>query len=335
MLKGKNGETRWPSQPKVQNQIKKTKTTRKERRDLLYSNIPEWLQEFRENLVDDRVPEHRDSHLSSSSHEPSVEPLRSPSHHWIQQTECDSAWNLKVRRLVELHFDKFPTPATFACWKIRFKTEVCTCSQFPTEAKCNGSKKWSWLIQWMNWDLRHLLVVFQCRILKYLMQGLLQRWTKSSIILISQEESVWRNKRPRSRIVSFVADRLLPLIYDYFRVTGVHDSVENYADLFTISLRNDDIQEFDSKWDGILFQWRKSHLMTSWKDCTNWEYESLRNSTPYWNCMTWRLIRRKLDLIITDWRQWWKEVSSKIYETGILRQEMEIMRQTPWSRIKG
>ena len=32
------------------------------------------------------------------------------------------------------HFDKFTTSATFACWKIRFKTEVCTCSQFPTEA---------------------------------------------------------------------------------------------------------------------------------------------------------------------------------------------------------
>ena len=27
-----------------------------------------------------------------------------------------------------------PTPATFDCWKIRFETEVCTCSQFPTEA---------------------------------------------------------------------------------------------------------------------------------------------------------------------------------------------------------
>ena len=34
----------------------------------------------------------------------------------------------------DLHFDRFPTPATFACWKIRFKTEVCTCSQFLTEA---------------------------------------------------------------------------------------------------------------------------------------------------------------------------------------------------------
>ena len=37
-------------------------------------------------------------------------------------------------QLSDLHFDKFPTPATFTCWKIRFKTEVCTCSQFLTEA---------------------------------------------------------------------------------------------------------------------------------------------------------------------------------------------------------
>ena len=37
-------------------------------------------------------------------------------------------------QISDLHFDKCPTPATFACWKIRFKTEVCTCSQFPTEA---------------------------------------------------------------------------------------------------------------------------------------------------------------------------------------------------------
>ena len=37
------------------------------------------------------------------------------------------------------------------------------------------------------------------------------------------------------------------LIYEYFRVTGANDSVENCADLFTIVLRYDDIQEFDSK----------------------------------------------------------------------------------------
>ena len=47
------------------------------------------------------------------------------------------------------------------------------------------------------------------------------------------------------------------LIYGYFRVTGANDSVEHYADLFTISLRNDDFQEFDSKWDGILLSMTK------------------------------------------------------------------------------
>ena len=44
-----------------------------ERGDLLNFDIPEWLQEFKENLVNDRVPEHRDSH-ASSSREPSLEP---------------------------------------------------------------------------------------------------------------------------------------------------------------------------------------------------------------------------------------------------------------------
>ena len=37
-------------------------------------------------------------------------------------------------QIPELHFDKFFTPQTFSCWKIRFKTEVCSGSNFPTEA---------------------------------------------------------------------------------------------------------------------------------------------------------------------------------------------------------
>ena len=47
------------------------------------------------------------------------------------------------------------------------------------------------------------------------------------------------------------------LIYEYFRLIGANDSVENYTDLFTIVLRNDDIQDFDSKWDGILLSMTK------------------------------------------------------------------------------
>ena len=45
-----------------------------ERGNPLDSEIPEWLQEFRENLVDDEIPVHGDSH-ASSSHEVSLEPI--------------------------------------------------------------------------------------------------------------------------------------------------------------------------------------------------------------------------------------------------------------------
>ena len=47
------------------------------------------------------------------------------------------------------------------------------------------------------------------------------------------------------------------MIYDYFRVTGAHDTVLDYADLFTITLRNDDVQEFDTRWDEILLSMTK------------------------------------------------------------------------------
>ena len=59
------------------NQIPKTnkKETTIERGNLCDDpEIPEWLQEFRENLVDDEILLHGDSH-ASSSHEASLEPI--------------------------------------------------------------------------------------------------------------------------------------------------------------------------------------------------------------------------------------------------------------------
>ena len=63
----------WKPKPtKFQNQNKKETTI--ERGNLCDdSEIPEWLQEFRENLVDDEIPLQGGSH-ASSSHEASLEP---------------------------------------------------------------------------------------------------------------------------------------------------------------------------------------------------------------------------------------------------------------------
>ena len=49
------------------------KESKKEQSDSLCSEIPEWLQELREILVDDEIPVHGDSH-ASSSHEVPLEP---------------------------------------------------------------------------------------------------------------------------------------------------------------------------------------------------------------------------------------------------------------------
>ena len=42
------------------------------------------------------------------------------------------------------------------------------------------------------------------------------------------------------------------MIYDNFWVTGAHDTVLDYADLFSITLRKDHAQDFDTTWDEIL-----------------------------------------------------------------------------------
>ena len=149
-------------------------------------------------------------------------------------------------QISDLHFDKFPTPATFACWKIKFKTEVCTCSQFPTEA-----------MQWIkeveivdsvddlksSSSIRGISIpnfeVLDARIASALNKIVHNSHFKRRISL-EEQKAQKQDRFLRGRQIAY-------LIYDYFRVTGINDSVENYADLFTISLRND-----DSKLDGIL-----------------------------------------------------------------------------------
>ena len=41
------------------------------------------------------------------------------------------------------------------------------------------------------------------------------------------------------------------MVYDYFRVTGAHDTVLDYADSFSVTLHDDDILEFDKRWDEV------------------------------------------------------------------------------------
>ena len=52
------------------------------------------------------------------------------------------------------------------------------------------------------------------------------------------------------------------MIYDYFRVTA-HDTVLGYAHIFSVTLRENNVQEFDTRWDEVLFSClcQRYHLM--------------------------------------------------------------------------
>ena len=159
-------------------------------------------------------------------------------------------------QISDLNFDKFPTPAPFACWKIRFKTEVCTCSQFPTEAM-----QWIKEVELVDSvdELRSSsstrgipmpnFEVLDARIASALNKIIHNSQFKRRISL-EEQKAQKEDRFLRGRQIAY-------LIYDHFWVTGTHDSVENYTDLFTIVLQNDDIQEFNSKWDGILLSMTK------------------------------------------------------------------------------
>ena len=202
-------------------------------------------------------------------------------------------------QILDLHFDKFLTPATFACWKIRFKTEVCTCSQFPTEAM-----QWIKEVKMVDSvdDLRSSssfrsfsmpnFEVHDARIASALNKIIHNSHFKRRISL-EEQKAQKKDRFLRGRQIAY-------LINDYFRVTGIHDSVENYADLFIISLRNDDIQEFDSKWDRILLSMTKiphDDILEGLYKLTIRESEKLKTALELYDLETHQ---KKLNLIITD-----------------------------------
>ena len=47
------------------------------------------------------------------------------------------------------------------------------------------------------------------------------------------------------------------MIYDYFRVVGAHDAVLDYADFSLLLFYDDNVQEFDTRWDEVLLSMSK------------------------------------------------------------------------------
>ena len=142
-------------------------------------------------------------------------------------------------------------------------------------------------------------------------------------IILEEQKAQKQDRFLRGRQIAY-------LIYEYFRVTGASDSVENYADLFTINLRNVDFQEFGSKWDGILLSMTKippDDILEGLHNLRIRESAKLKTVLELYDL---EIHQKKFGPDNHSLKTMVKKVLSKIFEIRILGPGMEIMRRTPW-----
>ena len=116
---------------------------------------------------------------------------------------------------------------------------------------------WRWLNQWTISSLRVLSEELLGQTLRYstrefasTLNRIIQNTRFKKRVSLEEMKAQKEDRFLQGRQIAF-------LIYEYFRVSDANDAVENFADLFTVVLRNDDIQEFDSICDEILLSMTK------------------------------------------------------------------------------
>ena len=142
-------------------------------------------------------------------------------------------------------------PHSVLAWKIRFKNQATTCSVFPPEAMLWINEvemvdsleglKFSRSVSGKNFQNFEML---DAKIASAL----------NKVIQISQfKQKVSLEELKEQKEDRFLRGRQIPfMIYDYFRLTGAHDTVLDCADSFSVTLHDDNIQEFDTRWDEVL-----------------------------------------------------------------------------------
>ena len=167
------------------------------------------------------------------------------------------------------------------------------------------------------------------------MRRLLQHWTESSIIPASRERSVWRNKRPKKRTVSSEEDRsltwstsssgslelmilskIMPTYLQlFFEMMIFRNSIRNVTEFLwsMTKIPYHDILEGLYK-----FRIRESEKHKTVLELYNMEIHQKKAGPDYHRLKT--MVKRSI------------EQNLRIKN---LKPETEILRQTPWSRIRG
>ena len=107
---------------------------------------------------------------------------------------------------------------------------------------------------------------------------IIQNFQFKKKVSLEEQKAQKEDRFLRGRQIAF-------MIYDYFRVTGAHDTALDYVDLFSVTLRDDNMHEFDTIWEEVLLSMSKipsDDILESLYELRIRESDQLR----------WRFIRR-------------------------------------------
>ena len=154
-------------------------------------------------------------------------------------------------QVLEMHVDK-NLLLTFQCWKTSFKIEVCSCSGYPSvcikevemvesvdDPKTSQSNA---EYRFPNFEMLDVKIASS-------LKKIIRNSNFKKRVNLAEQKAQMDDRILRGRQVAFV-------IYEYFWVTGAHEAVVGYSDLFRITSHVDDVQDFDTRWCEVLLSFK-------------------------------------------------------------------------------
>ena len=152
----------------------------------------------------------------------------------------------------EWHFGKFPDPDDFQCWRVNFKTKKCVSASTPElimswilEVEMAGSMDDLTTSQSTEGESFPDLEMLDAKIASAL-RKIISRTSFRRRVSVEEQQARKYNRFLRERQIAY-------MIFGHIQSTGAYDTAQGVSDLFSICLQDDDVQDFETTWDQILF----------------------------------------------------------------------------------
>ena len=150
---------------------------------------------------------------------------------------------------MEWNLGNFPDSMEFQSWKVNFRTEVCMRTADP-----QVTTLWIKEVEIVK-SIDELMTsrsivahdfpdfdVLDAMIASALKKLRIPKIHFRKRVSVEEQRAQEHDRFLRGRQIAY-------MIFEHFRGTGAYEAVEGLSDLFNICLQNDDVQDFDVRWD--------------------------------------------------------------------------------------